>query len=259
MFKTSHLEQVWKNYRETKDLKFRDDLLLFYAPLVKYVAGKISIGLPKSIDISDLISYGIFGLIDAIEKFDIDRKIKFETYAIPRIKGAIYDELRNQDWIPRSIRTRAKQIEKTYVELENRLQRVPSENEVAKELNITLEQMEDVLSQINSFFVIAFEDVVNISNSRDESMQVVNMIKDESQDDPLTSIESEEVRNFLKVAISKLNDKEKSIISLYYYEGLTLKEIGDVLGITESRVSQIHSKLILRLRGYLNEMSGSYI
>lgn len=259
MFKTSHLEQVWKKYKETKDLKYRDDLLLFYSPLVKYVAGKISIGLPKSVDISDLISYGIFGLIDAIEKFDVDRKIKFETYAIPRIRGAIYDELRNQDWMPRSIRTRAKQIEKTYVELENKLQRVPSENEVARELNITLEEMEEVLSQINSSFVIALEDVVSISNSEDENMQVFNLIKDESQDDPLASIESDEVRNFLKIAISKLSDKEKSIISLYYYEGLTLKEIGDVLGITESRVSQIHSKLILRLRGYLREMSGTYI
>ena len=259
MFKTSHLDQVWKKYKEIKDLKYRDDLLLFYSPLVKYVAGKISIGLPKSVDISDLISYGIFGLIDAIEKFDLDRKIKFETYAIPRIRGAIYDELRNQDWLPRSVRTRAKLIEKTYVELENRLQRVPSEDEVARELNITLEEMEDVLSQINNSFVIALEDIVNISGGEDDNIQVSSLIKDESQNDPLASIESEEIKNFLKVAISKLNDKEKSIISLYYYEGLTLKEIGDVLGITESRVSQIHSKLILRLRGYLKEMSNSYI
>lgn len=258
MFKTSHLEQIWKKFKETEEVKLRDDLLLYYSPLVKYVAGRISMELPKSVDISDLISYGIFGLIDAIQKFDVDRKIKFETYAIPRIRGAIYDELRNQDWIPRSVRTRAKQIEKTYVELENKLQRVPSDDEVAKELNITLDEMEEVLNQINSSFVIALEDVVRMGSGDDETMQVSNSIKDESQEDPLASIESNEVKEFLHHAISRLSDKEKGIISLYYYEEMTLKEIGEVLNITESRVSQIHTKLILRLRGYMGEMSGKF-
>jgi RNA polymerase sigma factor for flagellar operon FliA len=242
---------LWVRYKEHQDPGARDELILNYSPLVKYVAGRLASSLPQTVDTADLISYGIFGLIDAIEKFDPARAIKFETYAISRIKGAIIDELRAMDWVPRSVRSRAREIEAAYVSLENTLRRVPSDQEVADQMGISLKEFQDILTKLSYTSVVSFEELW-VGGERDEGQNAIGSIRDDTAEDPVAIFESAEIKDILAGAIDKLPERERTVIALYYYEGLTLKEIGQVLGVTESRVSQLHTKAVLRLRAKLH-------
>jgi RNA polymerase sigma factor for flagellar operon FliA len=250
------LSAVWAAYKDHDDQAARESLILNYSPLVKYVAGRLSANLPQTVDTADLISYGVFGLIDAIEKFDLDRGIKFETYAIARIKGAIIDELRAMDWVPRSVRSRAREIEGAYITLENRLKRVPKDAEVAEELGISIEELQQSLSKLSYTSVMSFEEMWSSSQDRDDHQDAIGSIADQTAEDPVQVFENAEIKEILAGAIERLPDREKTVVALYYYEGLTLKEIGVVLGVTESRVSQLHTKAVLRLRARLHAAQG---
>ncbi len=219
--------------------------------MVKYVAGRVGIGLPANIEHADLVSYGIFGLIDAIEKFDLDRAIKFETYAISRIRGAIIDELRAIDWIPRSIRTKARDVEKAYARLESQLHRTPSEAEVAAEMGISLEELQSIFGQVSYVNVVALDELLTVGGEKGEKISLVDTLEDTKAEDPILAFESEETKYLLNRAINLLPEREKIVVTLYYYEGLTLAEIGEVLGVTESRICQLHTKAVLQLRAKL--------
>lgn len=245
---------LWARFKEAGDPDAREHLILIFSPLVKYVAGRVSAGLPQTVETADLISYGIFGLIDAIEKYDVGRGIKFETYAIARIKGAIIDELRAMDWVPRSVRARAREIEAAYIKLENELKRVPEDEELAAELDVSVSELQAIFTKLSYTSVISFEELWASSN--DDRQSAVGAIRDDSAEDPVTAFESEELKHILADAIDRLPEREKTVIMLYYYEGLTLKEIGEVLGVTESRVSQLHTKSVLRLRARLHAAQG---
>ncbi|MCL6472109.1 MAG: RNA polymerase sigma factor WhiG [Firmicutes bacterium] len=238
---------LWQEYKEKDCQESRDKLILHYSPLVKYIAGRISANLPQSVDQADLVSYGIFGLIDAIEKYDTSRDIKFETYAISRIKGAIIDELRALDWVPRSVRYRARELERVYYELENKLRRVPTDEEVAKAMGMTLEEYNELLNQLSYTSVLALEELWSVGE-KDDKVSLIDSIEDTTSPDPAQTFEFEEMKGILADAIKKLPERERTVIALYYYDGLTLREIGDILGVTESRVSQLHTKAVLRLK-----------
>ena len=243
---------LWKAYKTDGDADARERLILNYSPLVKYVAGRVSANLPPNVDSGDIISYGIFGLIDAIEKFDLQRGIKFETYAIARIRGAIIDELRAMDWVPRSVRSKAREIERAYIVLENRLRRVPSDTELAEEMGITEENLQSILTKLSYTSVVSFEELWSARTEKEEGSSLLSTVKDENALDPVMMFEDEEMKGILAGAIDKLPERERTVIALYYYEGLTLREIGDILGVTESRTSQLHTKAVLRLRARLH-------
>jgi RNA polymerase sigma factor for flagellar operon FliA len=245
------IAELWKAFKDSHDPSLRERLILHYSPLVKYVAGRVGVGLPPNIEQADLVSYGIFGLIDAIEKFDISRAIKFETYAISRIKGAIIDELRAIDWIPRSVRYKAREVEKAYAALESRLHRSPTEPEVAAELGIKLEDLHSIFSQVSFVNVIALDELLNVGGERGDKLSLVDTLEDTKAEDPVAVFETEETKYLLARAINTLPEREKIVVTLYYYEGLTLAEIGQVLGVTESRICQMHTKAVLQLRGKL--------
>jgi RNA polymerase sigma factor for flagellar operon FliA len=245
--------ELWRSFKESGDQSLRERLILHYSPLVKYVAGRVGVGLPPNIEQADLVSYGIFGLIDAIEKFDVSRAIKFETYAISRIKGAIIDELRAIDWIPRSVRYKAREVEKAYAALESRLHRTPTEAEVATELGIQLEELHAIFSQVSFVNVIALDELLNVGGERGDKLSLVDTLEDTKAEDPVAAFETEETKYLLARAINTLPEREKIVVTLYYYEGLTLAEIGQVLGVTESRICQMHTKAVLQLRGKLAE------
>ena len=242
---------LWREYKTTKQEKHRERLILHYSPLVKYVAGRVGVGLPPNIEQADLVSYGIFGLIDAIEKFDLERAIKFETYAISRIKGAIIDELRSIDWIPRSVRYKAREVEKAYAALEAKLHRSPSEAEVAEELGIKLEDLHTIFSQVSFVNVVALDELLTAGGEKGDKLSLVDTLEDTKAEDPVAAFETEETKYLLAKAINTLPEREKIVVTLYYYEGLTLAEIGQVLGVTESRICQMHTKAVLQLRGKL--------
>ncbi len=246
------IDQLWSEYKATASRHLRDQLILHYSPLVKYVAGRVAVGLPHSIEQADLVSYGMFGLIDAIDKFDIDRNIKFETYAITRIKGAIIDELRAVDWVPRSVRAKARAIERAYSKLENELRRSPEDKEVAAELGVTENELATTLGQISFVGVVALDELLSAGSERGSGATVGDTIAGGGHD-PVEAFESEEMRQVLADAINRMPDRERLVLTLYYYEGLTLAEIGNVLGVTESRVCQIHTKAIFQLRSRLSE------
>ena len=247
-------QSLWQDYRKSKDRALRDRLILTYAPLVKFVAGRVGASLPAHVDEQDLVSYGLLGLIGAIERFDPDREIKFETFAMARIRGAIIDELRSLDWVPRSVRTRARQIERAIAVLERELMRAPTDEEIAKKLGITGAELEDNLHEISRSSVAALDELWSPSGSGDQ-IALIDTIRDETEPDPEMSLEQGEVREALAEAISSLPEREKLVVTLYYYEELTLREIGEVLGVTESRVSQLHTKAILRLKAHLAGVS----
>jgi RNA polymerase sigma factor FliA len=244
-------QALWQEFRETKDQDLRDRLILSYAPLVKFVAGRVGASLPSHVDEQDLVSYGLLGLIGAIERFDPDREIKFETFAMARIRGAIIDELRSLDWVPRSVRTRARQIERAIAALEKELHRAPTDEEIAKKLGVTEEELDDSLLEISRSSVGALDELWSPSAGGD-SIALIDTIEDETGPDPELSLEQTEVKEALAEAISDLPEREKLVVTLYYYEELTLREIGEVLGVTESRVSQLHTKAILRLKAHLS-------
>jgi len=249
----SEIMELWRQYKATGAQDLRDAIILHYAPLVKYVAGRIYVKVPPNVDHGDLVSCGIFGLMDAIDKFDLSKNIKFETYAIARIKGAIIDELRALDWIPRSVRFKAKELERTYAELEGRLKRTPTDEEVCKEQGITKEKLHDTITQIGNTAVVALDDTFTVGKDMDGRVGLIDIIEDENSAEPAATFELEEMKTLLAQSIDRLPEREKTVVALYYYEGLTLKEIGEVLGVTESRVSQMHTKAILQLKAKLKQ------
>ena len=224
-----HTERLWSDYKFSADPAVREQLILQYSPLVKYVAGRLAVGLPQNVEQSDLVSYGIFGLIDAIEKFDPARGYKFETYAIARIRGAILDELRSIDWVPRSVRAKARLLEKAYAKLEGQLHRTPTDEELAGELDITEDQLQTTLSQISFVGLVALDEMLSVGGDRGESLTLVDTIAD-SGEGPSAAYEVEEMRHILAGAIERMPEREKTVLILYYYEGLTLAEIGKALG-----------------------------
>jgi RNA polymerase sigma factor for flagellar operon FliA len=232
-------------------MRARERLVVAYSPLVKYVAGRMSSGLPAHVEETDLISYGLGGLISAIERFDTSRQIKFETYAITRIRGAIIDELRTLDWVPRSVRARAKEIERANMKLEARLQRAPTDEEMAAELGISVEDFQDALLQISTSTIVALDELWNVSDSTGDQVSLMDTLPDRHAPDPQSMVDQGELRDRIAKAITALPEREKLVVALYYYENLTLREIGEVLGVTESRVSQLHTKAVLRLRSKL--------
>ena len=246
------IAELWDAYKNTGSVDARNRLILHYAPLVKYVAGRVSAGLPQTIEQADLVSYGMFGLIDAIDKFDLGRGYKFETYAISRIRGSIIDELRSIDWVPRSMRAKSRAVEKAYVKLENELHRTPRDAEVAEELHIPEPELQNLFGQISFFGIVALEETVSVGSDRSETVTVGDTIPDRDLG-PVGAFEVEETKQMLASAINRLPEREKFVLTLYYYEGLTLGQIGDVLHITESRVCQIHTKAVLQLRAKLGE------
>ncbi|MDH5717816.1 MAG: RNA polymerase sigma factor WhiG [Spirochaetia bacterium] len=245
--------EIWYEYVKTKDPKIREFLIEKYAPLVKYVAGKVAVGMPHNVEFDDLVSYGTFGLLDAIEKYDPKKEVKFKTYAMTRVRGAIFDELRTIDWIPRSVRQKAKQVEKIIIELENKLGRTVEDEEIAQELDISLEEFHTLVSKISGTSLVSLNDIWHGNDDSDE-LSFLETIESPANLNPDIMVEREETKEIIMEAIKKLPDKEKKVIVLYYYEDLTLKEIGEVLEVTESRVSQLHTKAIMRLRGRLAQM-----
>jgi RNA polymerase sigma factor for flagellar operon FliA len=243
---SEQLAKMWDEYKQTRDQTLRDKLILHYSPLVKYVAGRVGVGLPQNVEQADLVSYGVFGLIDAIDKFEPDRGYKFETYAISRIKGAILDELRSIDWVPRSVRAKARSLERAYAKLEAEHHRSPTDDEVATELGLTGNQLQSALSQISFVGVAALDELLS-GGERGETTTLGDTVAD-SADGPVGAFEVEEMRQILAESINRMAEREKIVLTLYYYEGLTLAEIGRVLQVTESRVCQIHTKAVIQLR-----------
>ncbi len=244
------LRSLWRRYKAYDDLAARDRLILRYAPLVKFVAGRMRSALPSHVEESDLISYGLLGLIGAVERFDPMREVKFETYAVSRIKGAIIDELRSLDWVPRSVRSRAREIERVSADLENKLQRAPTDEEMAEAMRMPMEEFQGLLNQIATSSIVALDEMWSVSAGGD-SLALIDTIGAGRLADPAAQLDVADLRDTLADAIARLPEREKIVIALYYYDGLTLREIGDVLGVTESRVSQLHTKAILRLKGRL--------
>jgi RNA polymerase sigma factor for flagellar operon FliA len=242
---------MWVAFKSDNDQRARDQLIIHYSPLVKYVAGRVAVGLPQSVEQADLVSYGIFGLIDALEKFDLERGYKFETYAIARIKGAILDELRSIDWVPRSVRAKARSVEKAFAKLEANLRRSPTDEEIALELGMTETQLQALLAQMSFVGLVALDELLSASADRGEALTLGDTIAD-SGDGPVGAYEVEEMRQILAQSINRMPEREKIVLTLYYYEGLTLAEIGTVLGVTESRVCQIHTKAVLQLRSKIS-------
>jgi RNA polymerase sigma factor FliA len=239
--------ELWDAYKRAGHQSARDELILRYAPLVQYVAGRLGTGLPSHVERADLVSYGIFGLIDAVQRFDPDRGCRFETYAIARIKGNILDELRSLDWVPRSVRATARSIEATLARLEAHLRRSPSDAELADALGIGEQQLQQALSQISLMSLMRFDAAVGAATDG-TPLTVSDVLADGGEDDPLAAIELVELRRLLADAIERLTERERVVVSLYYHDGLTLAEIGEVLGVTESRAWQIHAKAVTRLR-----------
>ena len=251
------LMQLWQRFKEEDDQNAREELVIHYSYLVKYMANRMAINLPSSVEVDELISYGIEGLIEAADKFDYQRKIKFETYAIARIKGAMIDGLRAMDWVPVSVRQKSKELEKAYNRVETKLGRNATDQEVAEELGITVEQFQTLLREVSLATVLYLEDF--LPGEDGSNRRIMDIIEDEQADNALDMAELMDTKRVLAEAISGLPEKEKLVLELYYYEGLNLKEIGAVMGLSESRISQLHSKAILRLRGRLSRRKSQLI
>jgi len=245
------LDPIWSQYSATHDPKIKEKIVIKYINLVKFVAGRLMISLPPSVEVDDLESAGIMGLIDAIDRFDTKYGVKFESYAIPRIKGAMLDELRKLDWIPRSVRSKTRELEKVITQIENEKGRPATDEEISERLNITLEEYFDLLRDVSSVSLLSLDNMIfNEEGSKGELHEV---IEDKSEGEPDEAINRDELKELIIRAIDDLPETERLVIALYYYEELTLKEIGQVLQLSESRISQIHTKTILSLRGKLKE------
>jgi RNA polymerase sigma factor for flagellar operon FliA len=246
-------EELWKLYRETGDSEVRDTLVRQYAPLVKYVAGKVAVGMPHNVEFDDLVGYGVFGLLDAVEKYDPNKHVKFKTYAVTRIRGAIFDELRSIDWVPRSVRQKTREVEETVQRLEASLGRAATDEEIANELGISVKDLEKTMLKISGTSILSLNDVWYTGEDNDK-VSIADSIESPESLKPDTIVEKDEIKRVIVNAIYELPEKEKKVLVLYYYEDLTLKEIGQVLEVTESRVSQLHTKAIMRLRAKLTNI-----
>jgi len=245
---------IYKKYPVDSDLTEKERLTLEYTPLVHNIVQRMAIKFPSHVDLDDLISSGIIGLMDAIDKFQPEKGVKFPTYAEARIRGAILDELRAMDWVPRSIRQKAKKIEEAYHKLENELDRPATDEEIAEFLNLTLDEFFEMLNETKgiSLFSIDQLDQQNLSLNKDKSLY--SYVIEFQKDTPFSLYQLKEIKEIITVTLERLPEKERMVASLYYYDELTMKEIGEILGISESRVSQLHSKIILRLRSKLRKI-----
>jgi RNA polymerase sigma factor for flagellar operon FliA len=250
MTKSAGADKLWQEYRASRSPEMREKLVLRYVSLVKYVAGRLAIGLPPSVQADDLISSGILGLMDAIDKYDLERDTRFETYAVTRIRGAILDELRALDWIPRSTRQKARRLETVYVELENSLGRSATAEEVARHMNLSTEALYGILDEVRSTNLVSLDEFVQGKDGEGQT-RLVDAVEDRESLDPADRMDIEDLKEVINNAILRLPARERLVIALYYYEELTLKEIGSILNVSESRISQIHTKAIARLRGKL--------
>ena len=230
----------------------KDKLILEYAPLIKFIAQKIAVRLPSNIELDDLISSGVIGLMDAIDKYDPTRDNKFKTYAEFRIRGAILDELRAQDWVPRSVRDKAKLLDRTMIELEASLGRGAQDEEVAAKLNMTMDEFYDLVNQVRPVSVLSIDDSATFSNVDKKS--IMNLLEGTKFNNPFTQLNMKSVKDIVTKAIEDLPERQRLVLSLYYYEDLNLKEIGKVLRVTESRVSQLHAQAVQRLRAKLTQV-----
>ena len=246
-------DELWNEYKETRSPDLRDKIIRQYMPLVKYVAGKVSVGMPSSVEFDDLVGFGQFGLLDAIEKYDPDKNVKFKTYAVTRIRGAIFDELRQLDWVPRSVRQKSREIEDTIGDLEAKLGRTASDAEIAGKLGVSEEEYQQTVMKLSGTSVLSLNDVWYSGNDNDH-MSIGDSIESPSSLNPDVIVEREEIRKIIIQAINELPEKEKMVIVLYYHEDLTFKEIGQVLEVSESRISQLHTKANLRLRAKLTNL-----
>lgn len=238
--------ELWKHYHDTKDPAVREKLILEYSHLIKFVAGRLNIYFGSNVEYDDLVGFGVFGLIDAIDKFDINKGVKFETYASLRIRGSIIDSIREMDWVPRSLRQKNKELEKAYWEIENELGHSASDKEVADKLGIELDEFYKLLNDVNVSSMVSLEDFL------EQNYEIgVDIRQGSGGDRPEHHVEITELKEILGDAIERLPEKEKTVISLYYFEELTLKEISAIMKVSESRISQLHTKAILRLRGKL--------
>lgn len=249
------MEKDWIAFKKTKDPQLRTKLLEEYLPLVKSVAGRMALGFPKSVELPDLISTGVIGLIEALSHFDPSRGVKFETYAVPRIRGAILDELRALDWVPRSTRAKTRAIDRTLFKLENKLGRVPTLKELAKSLRISPTEVVEAIDDAAGSSMLSLDELVY---KEDDNRQVprIETLETTASDNILSNIEKQELKAFLVKALQMISEQERLVLTLYYYEELTLKEIGEVMQISESRVSQIHTKAILKIRTLVKEKLG---
>ncbi len=243
---------TWERFKETNDSDTRDQLLNQYLQLVKNVAGRMAAGFPKSVELNDLINTGVIGLIEAFNNFDPSRGVKFETFAVPRIRGAILDELRALDWVPRSTRAKARNIDRALMKLENELGRGPSEKELAKRMEISISDLFSAKKDVSVTSLLSLDELIC---REDDNRQVprIETIENTTTVDVLRDMEKVELRTYLLQAISSLTEQERLVVSLYYYEELTLKEIGDIMLISESRVSQIHTRAVIRLRSMIRD------
>ncbi|MBW8059561.1 MAG: RNA polymerase sigma factor WhiG [Solirubrobacterales bacterium] len=252
--KEVELRDLWRRYKEEGDATARERLVVAYSPMVKFVAGRLGAGLPSHVEDADLISYGLMGLIGSIERYEPKRGIKFETFAMTRIRGAIIDELRSLDWVPRSVRSRAREIETAQSKLEHKLQRAPTEEELAAKLEISEEELQSSLLEIANSSVYALDELWTISDSSGDRVSLLDTIPDPGADDPQEALASSEIKDRLTEAMTSLPEREQLVVALYYHENLTLREIGEVLGVTESRVSQLHTKAVMRLKSGLQRV-----
>ncbi|MDR0721524.1 MAG: RNA polymerase sigma factor WhiG [Treponema sp.] len=246
-------DELWVEYHQNRDLKIREHFIKQYAPLVKYVAGKVAIGMPHNVEFDDLVGYGAFGLLDAIDKFDPDKGVKFKTYAVTRIRGAIFDELRSIDWVPRSVRQKTREVEDAIGSLEAQLGRTATDQEIAGSLGMGEDEYLKTMMKISGTSILSLNDVW-FSGDENDKVSIGDSIEAPISLNPDVIVEKDEIRRVIVEHINELPDKEKKILVLYYYEDLTLKEIGQVLEVTESRVSQLHTKAILRLRSKLTNI-----
>lgn len=240
--------EVWETYKRDGNLDAKRKLIESYLQLVEYVVGRVAIGLPKNMSKDELISFGVMGLIDAIDKFDYDRGLKFETYASWRIRGAIIDGLRQGDWVPRSVRDKAKRLEEAYAKLEQQHLRSATEEEVMQELQLDERDFNQLLLDVSVTTVFSLNDPLK----DDDSETRMSVLVDEKAKSPERRVHDMFLQQSLAKAIERLTEKERIVVSLFYYEELTLSEIAEVMSLTPSRISQLHSKAMLRLRGVLN-------
>jgi len=246
-------EELWQQYRKNRDPAIREAFIKQYAPLVKYVAGKVAVGMPNNVEFDDLVGYGVFGLIDAIDKYDPDKNVKFKTYAVTRIRGAIFDELRLIDFVPRSVRQKTREIETTISSLEAQLGRTATDQEIAKAMDMNEAEYMKTIQKISGTSIISLNDLWYSGDDNDK-VSIGDSIESPSSMNPDVMVVNDEIRRVIVEAINELPDKEKKILVLYYYEDLTLKDIGRVLQVTESRVSQLHTKAVLHLRSKLTNI-----
>lgn len=246
-------DELWLEYKKTRSPQLRDKFIRQYMPLVKYVAGKLAVGMPGSVEFDDLVGFGQFGLLDAIEKFDLGKNVKFKTYAVTRIRGAIFDELRQLDWVPRSVRQKSREIEDTIVDLESKLGRTATDAEIAEKMGVSEAEYQQTVMKVSGTSVLSLNDVWYSGNDNDH-MSIGDSIESPSSLNPDVIVEREEIRKVIVEAINELPEKEKMVIVLYYHEDLTFKEIGQVLEVSESRISQLHTRANLRLRAKLTNL-----